>query len=114
MNERIERRHSPALVSLQHAVPGALARLLRGTPLSDGKLTFAWRSVVGPSIDHATTVKLEAPDTLLVEVKDERWRQEVSRAQSVIVGRLAQLLGPGVVRRLAVRVESSRQRPLKW
>ena len=39
---------------LTHAVPGALMQLLRETPLSDGKVGFAWNAVVGPapSIDN--------------------------------------------------------------
>ena len=35
---------------LAHAMPGAVVELLRGSPLSDGKVTFAWKAAVGPAI----------------------------------------------------------------
>ena len=35
---------------LSHAVPGGLAELLRDTPLSQGKVDFAWKAAVGPAM----------------------------------------------------------------
>ena len=49
---------------------GALRSLLRETPLSPGKVRFAWTAVVGPALERVTAVRLEG-DTLLVEA-DER------------------------------------------
>jgi len=51
---------------LTHAVPGALIQLLRDTPISDGKVGFAWSAAVGPALARATRVKLDG-QTLLVE-----------------------------------------------
>jgi len=44
---------------LSHAVPAALAEILRAAPLSDGKVSFAWRMAVGPALERVTSVKLE-------------------------------------------------------
>ena len=45
---------------LMHALPGALAELLRDAPLSPGKVGFAWRAAVGPNLERVTSVRLEA------------------------------------------------------
>jgi hypothetical protein len=44
---------------LNSALPGALAELLRDAPLSPGKVSFAWRAVVGPGLERETSVRLE-------------------------------------------------------
>ena len=42
-----------------HACPARSSQLLRGAPLSDGKVGFAWKAAVGPAVERATQVKLE-------------------------------------------------------
>jgi len=87
---------------LTHAVPGALMQLLRDTPLSDGKVGFAWDAAVGPAISRATRVKLEG-HVLLVEAHSIQWSREVMRSSSMILKRLELLLGPGVATSIEVR-----------
>jgi predicted nucleic acid-binding Zn ribbon protein len=87
---------------LAHALPGALMELLRGTPLSDGKVTFAWKAAVGPAIERVTTVKLERK-VLLVETASAQWSREVMRSSPVILKRLQSLLGADTVERIEVR-----------
>jgi hypothetical protein len=87
---------------LTHALPGALALLLRETPLSDGKVDFAWRAAVGPALERATKVKLERK-LLIVETTSLQWSREVTRSAPVILKRLQTLLGPEVVDRIEVR-----------
>ncbi len=87
---------------LTHALPGALALLLRETPLSDGKVDFAWRAAVGPALERATKVKLERK-LLIVETTSLQWSREVMRSSPVILKRLQTLLGPDVVDRIEVR-----------
>jgi Dna[CI] antecedent, DciA len=84
-------------------VPKAIAMLLRDTPMSPGKLEFAWRTVVGPAMHRGTFVKLEGR-TLLVEARTAAWAKEVSRSSRIILKRLQTLLGPEVVSELIVRV----------
>src|SRR6202043_545674 len=83
------------------AVPAALIELLRTTPLSDGKVTFAWRTAVGPAVERATTVKLDR-GVLIVETASNQWAQEVRRSTSIILTRMQGFLGPGAVTRIDV------------
>ena len=89
--------------SLSHAVPGAIAELLRGTPLSPGKVQFAWTVAVGPAMQRATAVKLVDDGRLLVDAVDAQWAREVRRSTRVILPRLRALLGDGVVTVVEVR-----------
>ena len=87
---------------LTHALPGALIELLRGSPTSDGKVTFAWKASVGPAIERVTNVKLERR-VLLVETTSAQWSKEVMRSSPVILRRLQSLLGADTVERIEVR-----------
>jgi hypothetical protein len=87
---------------LTHAVPGALMELLRGTPLSDGKVTFAWNAAVGPALERVTSVKLER-GVLIVQAASPQWSREIRRSSGVILNRLKSLLGDGTVKRLEIR-----------
>ena len=85
-----------------HAIPGALMELLRGAPLSDGKVTFAWNAAVGPALERVTTVKLER-GVLIIDAASAQWSREIQRSSPVILGRLQSLLGKDTVRKLEVR-----------
>ena len=87
---------------LSHALPGALMTLLRDTPLSDGKVTFAWNAAVGPALERVTTVRLEQ-HTLVVDAASAQWTREIQRSTPVILTRLQSLLGKGTVTSLRVR-----------
>jgi predicted nucleic acid-binding Zn ribbon protein len=87
---------------LASALPGALAELLRGAPLSPGKVSFAWRAAVGPALERETSVRLEA-GTLYVDAASKQWAREVRRSASVILNRLQTLLGDGTVKSISVR-----------
>ena len=87
---------------IAHVVPAALMELLRTTPLSDGKVAFAWRAAVGPALDRATDVKLEG-GVLIVETSSAQWGREIARSSSLILSRLQEFLGREVVTRIDVR-----------
>ena len=87
---------------LTHAVPGALMELLRGAPLSDGKVTFAWNAAVGPALERVTTVKLERT-VLIVDAASPQWSRELERLRGVILGRLQSLLGKDAVSSILIR-----------
>jgi Dna[CI] antecedent DciA-like protein len=87
---------------LQHAVPGAIAEILRAAPLSDGKVTFAWRAAVGPALDRVTHVKLEQR-VLLVETAGPQWSREIMRSSPMILKRLQAFLGAQAVETIEVR-----------
>ena len=85
-------------------MPDGLVAVLRKAPYTPEKLTFAWRLAVGPPIARVTTVTLEG-NVLRVHVNNAVWRREVERSAGLISRRLADLLGPDVVRCLDVVVE---------
>ena len=87
---------------LSSALPGALAELLRGAPLSPGKVAFAWRAAVGPALERETSVRLEGT-TLIVDAATRQWAQEVRRSSAIIMRRLSTLLGPDTVKELSIR-----------
>ena len=89
------------MLPLSSGLPGALAELLRGSPNSDGKVTFAWKAAVGPAIERVTNVKLER-GVLLVEAVNAQWAREVRRSSAVILPRLQSLLGVDAVERIEV------------
>ena len=88
--------------ALSHIVPAALMELLRTAPLSDGKVTFAWKTAVGPALERATAVKLEG-GTLIVETTGPQWTREVKRSSGVIMSRLKTLLGDSTVQKIEIR-----------
>jgi predicted nucleic acid-binding Zn ribbon protein len=90
---------------LTHAVPGALAMLLRDAALSPGKVTFAWRAAVGPALERMTSARLEGR-TLIVDATTAQWAREVSRSVNVILPRLQTLLGTDAVTSISVRTAS--------
>lgn len=90
------------MLPLEHVVPAALAELLRTTPLSDGKVEFAWRTAVGPAIERATRVKLER-GVLIVETTSTQWAREVRRSSAMILRRLQDFLGKDTVTSISVR-----------
>jgi len=98
---------------LTHGLPGALAELLGGTPLSHGKVDFAWKAAVGTGLDRVTAVRLEGR-VLLVDVPDKNWAREVTRSSGTILKRLQTLLGSTVVTDIFVRppgpADSNRRR----
>jgi len=82
-------------------MPGALAAILRKTPLTPEKVAFAWRAAVGPAVDNATTIDLRQ-DVLYVRARDAVWEREVERSAPLIRSRLKGLLGEHVVRFIRV------------
>ena len=82
--------------------PRALAPLLRRQPLTPAKVRFAWTATVGAAAARATRVGLRADGTLAVTAESEHWRRETARAGPLIRTRLAELLGPDVVRKITV------------
>jgi len=90
------------MLALSHTIPGALLHLLQTMPLSDGKVTFAWQTAVGPALQRATSVKL-VDQTLIVETTSLQWRREIRRSSGVILGRLQEFLGKDTVTHISVR-----------
>jgi hypothetical protein len=88
--------------SLSSAVPGAIAALLRDTPLSPGKVAFAWRAAVGPGLGRVTSVCLE-DGVLLIDAENKQWAREIGRSSPMILARLHNFLGAEAVKRIEIR-----------
>jgi hypothetical protein len=91
-----------AMRPIAEVLPGALTELLRAAPLSDGKVTFAWRAAVGPALERVTSVKLEGR-VLLVDTSGALWSREIIRSSPMILKRLEAFLGRNTVEKIEVR-----------
>jgi len=89
--------------ALHTLVPRALTELFSNGPMSQGKLEVAWRVAVGDALCRVSTVRLQADGSVDVNPSDQRWRKELKRSSSMILGRLNTLLGAGTVTRLVVK-----------
>jgi hypothetical protein len=87
---------------INRAVPGAVAELLRGVPLSPGKVAFAWTTAVGPALNRVSAVRLEGT-RLIVDAASAQWAREIARATPVILTRLRTFLGTQAVTSIEVR-----------
>jgi len=88
--------------SLQQTAVRALGPLLHAQPLSPGKVAFAWSIAAGPLLVRHGTPHWHPDGTLYVHARELVWFKELERAKPVVAERLAQLLGPGVVRHIAI------------
>jgi hypothetical protein len=90
------------VLPIAQVIPGAVAELLRSSPLSPGKVEFAWRTAVGPAVQRVSAVRLENR-VLLVEASGPQWSAELIRSSGVILHRMQLLLGDDVVKEIFVR-----------
>jgi hypothetical protein len=93
---------SHAVLPISRAVPGALADLLSASPLSPGKVSFAWATAVGPALARVTTARLEGT-RVVVDAANAHWAKEVVRARTLILPRLQRFLGSETVTSIEVR-----------
>jgi hypothetical protein len=89
---------------IDQAATNALKTVLGGQPTTEGKVTFAWSVAAGPTLSRAATVRWAENGTLHIVARSETWRQELARARPVIARRISDLIGPDVVRRIAIDV----------
>ncbi|HKT81786.1 MAG TPA: DUF721 domain-containing protein [Vicinamibacterales bacterium] len=91
---------------LNQAASGAIAELLRSSPMSDGKVDFAWKAAVGSAFCKVSAVKL-VDKVLLVDVDTASWAREIRRATPIILRRLNALLGDETIASMTVRSKTS-------
>ncbi len=72
-------------------------------------MLFAWTLAAGPALSRAATASW-ADETLHLAPKSETWRRELLHARPELIARLEFLLGPGIVRKLAISGTSQRDR----
>lgn len=84
-------------------LPAIVAAAIRNAPLTDEKVTLAWRLAVGPAIAKATTVRLVSDGTLHIKADTPAWLAAVRKSTSLIHIRMGDLLGEDLVKRLEFR-----------
>jgi hypothetical protein len=97
-----------AVIRARQLIPSALQDIIRKAPLSAEKVDFAWNAAVGPLMRRATLVHLE-DDGVLRVAADAHWSREVNRSSRIILARLAEMLGDGVIRRITTADPPSRR-----
>lgn len=88
------------VIPAHSAIPNVLAEVLRKAPLTPEKVSFAWRTAVGPAIGRVSAAELGVGTVLKVTVSEPHWGPAIQKSAPMIVNRLAMLLGPGVVTRI--------------
>jgi hypothetical protein len=84
------------------AVLRAVRTLLAGQPMSDGKLSLAWRVAAGSALARSADVSWSPDGTIYLRARSEAWRGELRRARGLIAVRLRELLGDAAARRVHV------------
>jgi hypothetical protein len=98
---QLSRWYRAVVIAVQALLPAGLAEALRKAPLSEEKVSLAWRLAVGPAVDHASRVTLKE-GVLTVSVTRPEWQREVRRSSALIRSRLEAFLGEGSVRTIRV------------
>jgi predicted nucleic acid-binding Zn ribbon protein len=93
---------SKAVLPIAQVIPGAVADLLRTSPLSPGKVDFAWRTAVGPAVQRVSAVRLEN-QVLIVDARGPQWSTELTRSSPILLHRMQRLLGADVIKEILVR-----------
>ena len=89
------------MIKANQVMPAVVAEVVRKAPLTDEKVTFAWRLAVGPAVDRATRVRLDAQGTLHVTAEAPAWLDGVRQSVGLIRSRLAHFLGESAVKRIS-------------
>jgi hypothetical protein len=89
------------VIKANQVMPGVVAEVVRKAPLTDEKVSFAWRMAVGPALDKATTVRLGSDGTLHVKAESQAWIDSVRASVGLIRSRLAHVLGDDAIKRIS-------------
>jgi hypothetical protein len=88
------------MIPAQSVIHGVVAEMLKHAPLTPEKVSFAWRTAVGPSIGRVSSARLGDAGVLYVTVVEPHWGPAIMKSSGLILHRLSSLLGPGIVTRL--------------
>ena len=96
--------------SLQQTSLLVIRRLLAGQPTSAAKVTFAWQYVAGAPLSRHGTLDWREDGTLRVRATSVTWGRELRANRDVLLERLHEVLGRGVVTRLVIEGAEERRR----
>lgn len=80
----------------------AISGLLRRQPTTGPKIAFAWQLAAGASLARHGVPEWTDGGTLRIRSTTEAWRRELRANRHVLLERLHELLGRGVVVRLVI------------
>jgi hypothetical protein len=86
------------VIQASKVMTAVVADVIRKAPLTDEKVSFAWRLAVGPAVGKATTVRLGANGTLYVKSQTPAWNDALGKSLGMIRSRLAHFLGETTVK----------------
>ena len=88
------------MIKTNQVMPIVVAEVIRKAPLTDAKVSFAWRLTVGPAMAKATSVRLGADGTLYLRADSPAWLDGVRQSVGLIRSRLAHYLGENTIKRI--------------
>jgi predicted nucleic acid-binding Zn ribbon protein len=89
--------------SLQQTSMTVVRRLLSEQPTTAAKIAFAWQVAAGAALARNGSPEWRNDGTLRVRATSAAWYRELAMNRDVIVERMAEILGRGVVTRIVVR-----------
>lgn len=87
--------------------------MARGLKQAHPEIWANWPSIVGPDVARRAVPKSFSRATLVVAVESSTWLQELSYLKDDILERLAEAVGPNVVRNIKLVLEPQLRRPKK-
>jgi predicted nucleic acid-binding Zn ribbon protein len=89
--------------SIQHTSAIVVRRLLADQPTTAAKVAFAWQMAVGAAMARGGEPEWLGQGILRVRTTSAHWHRELSIGRGVILERLAEILGRGVVTSLVIQ-----------
>jgi predicted nucleic acid-binding Zn ribbon protein len=89
--------------AVQQISMDVVRHLLSGQPTTAAKVAFAWQFAAGAALARNGSPEWRNDGTLRVRAKSAAWQRELAFSRAVILERMAEILGRGVVTRIVVR-----------
>jgi hypothetical protein len=77
-------------------------RLLSEQPTTPAKVAFAWQVAAGAALARNGSPEWRNDGTLRVRARSAAWHRELTLSRGVILERMAEILGRGVVTRIVI------------
>ncbi|HEY6358844.1 MAG TPA: DciA family protein [Vicinamibacterales bacterium] len=89
--------------TLQETSMTVVRRLLSEQPTTAAKVVFAWQVAAGVPLARNGLPEWRGDGTLRVRAKSGAWHRELASSRGVVLERMAEILGRGVVTHIVIR-----------
>jgi predicted nucleic acid-binding Zn ribbon protein len=89
--------------TLQLISTDVVRHLLSGQPTTAAKVAFAWQVAAGAALARNGSPEWRGDGTLRVRAKNVAWHRELTLNRGVVLERMAEVLGRGVVTHIVIR-----------